>query len=111
MTGLIISLVPRQVRNTLADKLKNAKQSAKERLIRLMQSDSVADIDRALAEYCDADAVLGNTVESLEQHRTRLCLTLSTRMQDAISSMDLQRLAQPSARLCHSAGALSPHRY
>jgi hypothetical protein len=89
-----------QVRQTLAQKLDGSKTTAKERLARLMYCDSIPDIDRALAEYGEADAALGNAPDRLQQHRLALCLAMSTKLQDAMQSLDLRAL---SALLIESA--------
>ena len=80
------------VRAALQKNFDRARTLAKDRLIKLLSSNSAAEIDAALAEYAVASKFLDNAVENLENHRERLCLELAARMEEVLGSTDLREI-------------------
>jgi myosin heavy subunit len=82
------------VRNALQKKVANSKAVARERVMRLMSSGKIPEIDAAIRELADANEHLDNIVDDLEKHRDELCLSFAAKMEEALLSSDLNAVSE-----------------
>ena len=82
------------VRTALQKKMANSKAVARERIMRLMSSDKILEIDEAIQELSSANSHLDNVVDDLEKHRDELCMSFAAKLEDALLSSDLNAVGE-----------------